>query len=382
MEKLTKLILPLLCVLDHGLADAGATTKAKLSKAFAFKLYDAVARRQNEIEPKSEENEIEPNSEEIEIEPNSEEPHWLVTYRKKEEEIVKKRKEKEAEGRKKRAAKKQKKLCDAVAGRDRAQQRAARRAFFQPKKRKREQEPDSEPHDGNEQPHEQQHQNEHEIEPHDGKRLLVPLGDHPHNRIAAGGEWVYTTTDQMDAKHKQKNEKTVVPLTPQQQALEEASARLELAKAQVQLAQMQVDMAKMKGVQQLAIPPSTALSSSALEGVPCWGSSRLKPNSLVEEATTPIPLFEEAASPFPTPPSSSISSMYRRIPVMTHTTDSLYALGRSSEEEGYADEDLTQMEGEPDEFVEDSQEQNQVVDSMSPQKWEIRKQRLLRHLRG
>ena len=78
IEKLIKLILLLLCVLDHGLADAGQSTKIKLSKAFAYKLYDAVARRQNQIEPKSEENEIEPNSEEIEIEPNSEEPHWLL----------------------------------------------------------------------------------------------------------------------------------------------------------------------------------------------------------------------------------------------------------------------------------------------------------------
>jgi hypothetical protein len=63
---------------------------------------------------------------------------------------------------------------------------------------------------------------------------------------------------------------------------------------------------------------------------------------------------------------TKINSMYRRIPVMKHKTDSLYALGHSSDEEGYAVEDLTQMEGEPDEFVEDSQEQNQVVDSMSP----------------
>jgi hypothetical protein len=97
--------------------------------------------------------------------------------------------------------------------------------LFLSKKRKREQDHEIEPDDGNEQLHEQQHENEHEIEPDDGKRLLVPLGDHPHNRIggfscplaihlrngngngmsAAGGEGVYITTDQMDAKHKQKN---------------------------------------------------------------------------------------------------------------------------------------------------------------------------------
>jgi hypothetical protein len=48
---------------------------------------------------------------------------------------------------------------------------------------------------------------EHEKEQHDGKRLLVRLGEHPHHRLAAGGKWVYTTTEQMDAKHKQKNER-------------------------------------------------------------------------------------------------------------------------------------------------------------------------------
>jgi hypothetical protein len=113
--------------------------------------------------------------------------------------------------------------------------------------------------------------------------------------------------------------KTVVPLTPQQQALEDASARLEFAKAQVRLAQMEVDLAKTKEVHQFAIPPSSTLSSStsssALEGVPCWGSSLLKTAS------------------------------------------------RATSKEEI---DLTQMEGESDEFVEDSQAQDQVVDSMSP----------------
>jgi hypothetical protein len=49
------------------------------------------------------------------------------------------------------------------------------------------------------------------------------------------------------------------------------------------------------------------------------------------------------------------------------------ASGATSEEEiyltqmeGESDEDLTQMEGGSGEFVEDSQEQDQVVDSMSP----------------
>jgi hypothetical protein len=83
-----------------------------------------------------------------------------------------------------------------------------------------------------------------------------------------------------------------------------------------------------------------------------------------EEATTPIPLFEEAASPFATPPSSSISSSPKPglvemkinfTPISPaeienqvkhtpnspakHTANSLYTLGNSSEEEDYAVED-------------------------------------------
>jgi hypothetical protein len=46
-----------------------------------------------------------------------------------------------------------------------------------------EKEHEIEQRDGNE--HEQEHKNEHEIEPDDGKRLLVPLGDHPIKN-----EWV------------------------------------------------------------------------------------------------------------------------------------------------------------------------------------------------
>jgi hypothetical protein len=73
----------------------------------------------------------------------------------------------------------------------------------------------------------------------------------------------------------------------------------------------------------------------------------------VEEATTAIPLFEEASSPFATPPSSSISSSPKPglvemktnfTPIspaeienqVKHTTNSLYTLGNSSEEEDYA----------------------------------------------
>jgi hypothetical protein len=45
-----------------------------------------------------------------------------------------------------------------------------------------------------------------EKEQHDGKRLLVRLGEHPHRRLGHDGKWSHTTTEQMDAKHKHKNE--------------------------------------------------------------------------------------------------------------------------------------------------------------------------------
>jgi hypothetical protein len=59
--------------------------------------------------------------------------------------------------------------------------------------------------------------------------------------------------------------KTVVPLTPQQQALEDASAGLEFAKEHVRLAQMEVDLAKTKEVHQFAIPPAPPGATSEEE---------------------------------------------------------------------------------------------------------------------
>jgi hypothetical protein len=69
-----------------------------------------------------------------------------------------------------------------------------------------------------------------------------------------------------------------------------------------------------------------------------------------EEARTPIPFLEEAASPFATPPSSSSSSkpalLQTKInfaPITKPARDSLYTLGRSSDEEDYGVSDSEQQ---------------------------------------